>query len=159
MHYIIDGCNFIKRHSGSSPFDFEGEKRRFISRLDRYLLGKQVKVTLVFDSSVPSFESAGRMKVIHEADADARIVSEVKTLNSASSAVVVTDDREILKAVRGEGAKTMGVGEFDEFLSKRLKEGGGRPGGSTEKPSPEHMTEEEIREWEDFFRRKNSRRV
>lgn len=152
MQYIIDGCNFIKKFSGGSPFDFEGEKRRFISRLDRYALGKQVKITVVFDSRMPSFEKRGKLTVIHAGDADEKIISEVKKLKSPAGASVVSDDRAVRKAADEEGAGTIGVDKFESFLAKRLNEGG-KPLDAPEKPSPERMTESDIREWEDYFKR------
>ncbi len=153
MKYIIDGCNFIKKFAGGSPFDFEGEKRRFLSRLDRYALGKKVKILVVFDSRLPSFESAGKLAVIHAEDADERIISEVRNLRSPAGAAVVSDDRAVQKAARAAGAGTIGVGKFQFFLSKSLNEGGTASKASSEKPSPEEMSEEDIREWEDYFKR------
>ncbi len=152
MHYIIDGCNFIKKFAGGSPFDFEGEKRRFVSRLDRYAIGKQIKITVVFDSRMPSFEKRGKVTVIHAEDADERIISEVRRLNSPAGASVVSDDRAVRKAAGGGGAGTIGVDKFEGFLAKRLNEGE-KPLDSPEKPSPERMTESDIREWEDYFKR------
>ncbi len=152
MQYIIDGCNFIKKFAGGSPFDFEGEKRRFISRLDRYAAGKQVKITVVFDSSIPSFEKCGKLTVIHAGDADERIISEVRKLKSPAGASVVSDDRAVRKAAGEGGAGAIGVDRFESFLAKRLNEEV-KPMDSSEKPSPERMTEADIREWEDYFKR------
>ena len=153
MRYIIDGCNFIKKFAGGSPFDFEGEKRKFISRLDRYALGKKVKIFLVFDSRLPSFENYGKLTVVHAEDADERIVSEVQKLKSPAGAAVVSDDRAVQKESRTAGAGIIGVDKFAGFLSKSLNEGGAASNVGSEKPSPEEMSEEDIREWEDYFKR------
>lgn len=152
MRYIIDGCNFIKKFAGGSPFDFEGEKQRFISRLDRYAIGKKLKITVVFDSSMPSFENRGKLTVIHAADADERIISEVGKLKSPAGARVVSDDRAVRKAAAEGGAGALGVDKFEGFLAKKLNEVG-KPLDSPEKPSPERMTESDIREWEEYFKR------
>jgi predicted RNA-binding protein with PIN domain len=152
LYYIIDGCNFIKKFAGGSPFDFEGEKKRFISRLNRYLLGKKVNIIVVFDSSVPSFEKNGGLIVIHAGNADERIVSEVEKLKSPASCTVVSDDRALRNSVREKGAAAAGVLRFENLLKKKLDEGtrGAARGG--EKPSPEDMSEEDIREWVEYFR-------
>jgi predicted RNA-binding protein with PIN domain len=152
MRYIIDGCNFIKRFAGGSPFDFEGEKKTFISRLDRYALGKKVKITVVFDSRMPSYENLGKLSVIHAEDADERIAGEVKKLVHPAQTAVVSDDRAVQKAAAAGGAAIIGVVKFDAFLSKSLNEAGNVSPAGSEKPSPDNMSSEEIKEWEDYFR-------
>ncbi len=156
MDYIIDGCNFIKKFEGGAPSDFEGEKEVFTDRLKRYASARQVRITVVFDSSVPSFEESGGIRVIHAPDADEKIVSEAGKLKHPASARVVTDDRALRGAVRRKGADFIGVLQFEVFLSKMLKEGRGKSPGRFEKPSPEDMSEEDIRHWQDYFKNKRN---
>ena len=112
-----------------------------------------MKILVVFDSRIPSFDNMGKLGVIHAEDADERIISEARKLIFPAGAAVVSDDRAVQKAARAAGAGTIGVDKFQSFLSKSLNEGGTVSNVSSEKPSPEEMSEEDIREWEDYFKR------
>ncbi len=142
---MIDGCNFIKFFE-DGPDNFEACKIKLISRVQSYIAAKQVGCTIVFDSQRPSREKVGKVQVIHTRDADRKIIEEIEKRNSPASVTVVTNDNGLKGAAKSLRAKSMPVGDFDNFLSKKTHpkthDNCGR-----EKPSPEGMTRKEVRRW------------
>ncbi len=147
VEYIIDGCNVIKSLATEQETnDFECRKKNFIARLQAYRAGKQVRITVVFDSRYPSVECPGQVKVVHARDADRRIAAEAGKRKSPPSLTVVSNDRALLRETKDLGAKSMSVEEFDIFLTRSLAKGTGEK-KPREKPSAEGMSREDVRRW------------
>ncbi len=147
VEYIIDGCNVIKSiATDRKTNDFECRKSDFIARLQAYRAGKQVGITVVFDSRYPSVECSGRVKVVHARDADRRIAAEAGKRKSPLSLTVVSNDRALLREIKDMGAKSMSVEEFDAFLTRSLARETEEK-TPREKPSAEGMSREQVRRW------------
>jgi predicted RNA-binding protein with PIN domain len=111
------------------------------------------KVTVVFDGQ-PDVYSPARHSEVKEIfssgeTADDKIKSMVRLANIKKNIVVVTDDRDIQFAVRGEGANIMPTVEFIQKLNKTLpkakkpsRQGSSRPVDKVTRAEEDSITKE-----------------
>lgn len=121
---IVDAMNVIGSRPDGWWRDREGAVRGLLARLQGLALQTDETIVLVSDgrplADVPEGDHDG-VKVVYATRrgrdaADDRIVDEVKGLPDATSAKVVTSDRELSRRVRALGADSTGA----RSLLKRL---------------------------------------
>ena len=125
-HIIIDGHNFLL--SGGEPFSLP-KKDAFVERLRAYCSGKDLRVTVVFDSRSPanaafSEQLSSRLEVIYAPypeEADDVILRLVRGLGEGRELWVVSNDRRVSTGARKEGIKTIPCAEFWEFFERRFE--------------------------------------
>jgi len=131
LHYFIDGYNLLwsSERFGGGPL--RSQRERLLQFLEDVRPGGSARnlVTVVFDGQedVDSPTWKGSVQVVYSRgkDADAVIKRNVDNLANPRVAVVVTDDRDIRKWVRGTKAKVLSCAEF---LKGGVKKSGPRAG-------------------------------
>ncbi len=164
MHYIIDGHNLIGKMPDISLEDPDDEVR-LVMRLKSWLgESKRREVTLFFDGGAGSGQlnrlSARHLKVIFappQQTADALIVRHLKKLSNLREYVLVTSDREIIRAAEALRLRFMLSEEFIErmgfVLAEPKKEKGQavKPATAVPPEKPDRLNEAEVQEWLDMF--------
>lgn len=126
--YVIDGYNVIKRSGLFKNKPLREARTHFFSYIDRYRPQGSLRnrLVVVFDSKAEIFgyREDHDFEVIFTSgeSADEKIKSIVNASADRKNIVVVTDDKDLARAVRGYGAKIMGT---DEFLNKKARGGKG----------------------------------
>jgi predicted RNA-binding protein with PIN domain len=124
---IVDGNNLMGRLGG-------GSRDSLVTELADLARAKKKSLTVVFDGPPPP----GRPKVQHlgvvtvvfaaPRSADDEIVRRIRETRDPRGVTVVTDDRGLVSAVKGAGARTIGVavfrGEATSHLSRQKPEEG-----------------------------------
>jgi predicted RNA-binding protein with PIN domain len=153
---IVDGYNVIHADGELRALPMERARRELLARLRRYLSGKDVQVTVVFDG-VGGMEDAeavipGRLQVLYSASgqtADEVIVGALHTHPNPREYIVVTGDiADIGRSVAAVGASVMSPADFLERTDARAR--GAGPRRAPEKPDPD---EEDVDYWLELFER------
>lgn len=117
MRWLIDGYNVLL---GNDRGWDETVRGRFGSRVAGHFAGKQVAVTIVYDSRCsPIIQRRVLSPVCDEvyvADADTYLVETVERSGHPRGIILVTDDREIRAAVRTRRPRRMSTAEFLKLL-------------------------------------------
>jgi uncharacterized protein len=164
MHYIIDGHNLIGKMPDISLEDPDDEVR-LVMRLKSWLgESKRRDVTLFFDGGAGSGQlnrlSGRNIKVIFappQQTADALIVRHLKKLSNLREYVLVTSDREIIRAAESLRLRFMLSEEFIERMgfvfAEPKKEKGKEVKAETAVPpeKPDRLNDAEVQEWLDMF--------
>lgn len=152
MPLLIDGHNLIGKMPGLSLADPDDEVE-LVRRLQRYCRHHRRRAVVVFDAgllggrsgalSTPEvevvFAPAGRR-------ADDIIRERLQKMRDPAGWLVVSSDREIQRVARQAGARVISA---EEFVAKMRMP----PSAPHDKRTP-HMSEGEIQEWLDLFRRR-----
>ena len=131
LFYIVDGYNVIHRSGLFKNKRLREQREAFLAFLDhnKPFGSARNRVVIVFDGSEDVFGfpagSVFEVRFSRGQNADEEIKALVETSSHPKNIVVVTDDKELARAVRSRGAKIMAT---DEFLNKRPKEKKGRGG-------------------------------
>ena len=121
LHYLIDGYNVINKIDDLIDQNLETQRESFLSLIERKSPqgARRNKVTVVFDGqiNVCSPKRLGEIAVIFSKGetADDWIKRFVCDASNKKSIIVVTDDNEIRRAIRQEGAQ---ICSANAFLSK-----------------------------------------
>ncbi len=157
LHVIIDGYNFIRQSDDLRELDrqaLEFGREALIEKLVVYKRIKRHKVTLVFDGSQKYFfpENSSSWKGVgikfsrHGETADSLIRKMAE--REKEKAVVVSNDREVIRFAAARGAGIIESGDFEDKLlmaemmasgAAMEEEGGGsqnRRGKTTKKKGP-----------------------
>lgn len=119
MDWIIDGYNVL---IGNNLGSDEAARARLRERIEIRFWGKQVTVTIVYDSrgstSVQRRKVTGGISEIFVGNADNYIVDKIRRSRHPRSIILVTNDRaDIVSRVRGLRPKLVGSAEFITFIS------------------------------------------
>ena len=120
--YIIDGFNLIHKIESLKKSDTPHRDLIHYIRGNKLTGSRNNKVIIVFDGK-PNFEAeriALEFEIIFSQglSADEIIKRRVKRIKNKSGVIVVSDDREIRSAIKGEGAKSCRI---DDFIKPRKK--------------------------------------
>ena len=124
---IIDGYNVIhtdEKLRRTACRDLQRARNGLVDRLERYLRGRQLQITLVFDGRGGITEAetvvAGKLQVVYSAGsqtADEVIVSTLQSSDNPAAYVVVTSDMaDIGNTARGLGCEVVGSKRFLERI-------------------------------------------
>ncbi len=152
MPLLIDGHNLIGRTPGLSLADLDDEAE-LVRRIQRYCRRRRRRATVVFDAGVVGgrsgalstpevevvFAPAGRR-------ADDVIRERLRKARDPAGWLVVSSDREVQRVARQAGARVISSEEFVAEMQAPLP-------SPQEKQAP-HMSEDEVQEWLDLFRRR-----
>ena len=123
--YIIDGYNLTHKVAALKKSDTPQSELVAYIQKNRLTGSRNNKVIIVFDGNLqPGLKSqhAGFCELISSgssSNADGVIKKKVLTIKPRSEVVVVTDDREIVSAVKKSGARVLSVSAF--IQKKKLK--------------------------------------
>lgn len=152
MPLLVDGHNLIGNDPDISLADPEDELL-LIRKLESYSRAHRRSVIVFFDrGQLPSGSSpaAGLVTIRFvrpPRTADDAIIAHLRSLGGeAKNWTVVTSDRQLQTAVRELGASVL---RSDEFLSA-MTASAPTPAGEEK---PEVLSEEELHEWQELFRR------
>lgn len=133
LHYFIDGYNLVWSTDRFDGKTLRDQRERLLKFLEERLKIQKINITVVFDGKAdvesPPWKGSVRVRFSPGKDADRMIKQAVDDLANASQAVVVTNDREIQKWVRGVKAGVMSCEDFLKGPAKKIR---GRAGD--EKP-------------------------
>lgn len=116
--YIVDGYNVLKSSILFKNRALQEARAAFVSYVERNRLWGSLrnKLIIVFDGSrdVVGTRQAYPFEIIFTSDetADEKICRLVASNALPRNVVVVTDDKGLIRQVRGYGAKIMGAQEF-----------------------------------------------
>ena len=127
IRIIVDGYNFIGRHSGLSG-NVEAKRERLIGWLARYSHAKGFPVSVVFDGWQSGWTEEHGMiqdgiEVIFSRrgqKADEVVVRMAREWGSA--ALVVSSDREVAQNATSAGGVAVSIAEFGQRLRKVLNQ-------------------------------------
>ena len=152
MPYLIDGHNLIGRMPGLR-LDDPDDEQRLIGLLKDFLARARKAGTVVFDGGPPAAAGRGRrsggsgaLEVVFATrprTADDVIRERLRRARNARGLIVVTSDREVMRAARQAGAA---VTEAEAFAREVLS----RPGRTT--PKEAGLSPEEAAAWEEEFK-------
>ncbi|MBI5787803.1 MAG: NYN domain-containing protein [Candidatus Schekmanbacteria bacterium] len=119
MEIIIDGYNLLMVLFGQSlGSNWEQARLRLLKQLDGYRAYRQHEITVVFDGwksgwMMESSELYGNIKIIYSRQGEkADEVIKRLAYRRNGSPLVITSDREIIRAVEQAGAHTLSSAEF-----------------------------------------------
>ncbi len=119
MRWLIDGYNVL---IGNDLGWDEAARARFGAEVAGYFAGKQVEVTIVYDSRFsPVIQRRALSPAcgeIYAADADSYLVETVERSDHPRGIFLVTDDREILDAIRPRRPRRVSTAEFLGLLKQ-----------------------------------------
>ena len=154
---VVDGYNVIYADDELRRIavkDLERARREFLSRIAGYVIGKELKVTVVFDGRGGMTEAETivprKLEAIysaHHQSADELIISMIATSRNPRSYIVVTSDRaHISPAVAECGCRVIASKAFLERLS-------GKSDSSSKKEEEDkpHPGAEDMDYWLDRF--------
>lgn len=154
MVTIIDGHNLIPKIHGLS-LDQPDDENRLIELLQNYSRVRRKNIEVFFDRAAigrAGSYMAGTVRVTHVSErttADESILQRVlKAGKRAQELIVVSSDHHIQNQTRALGAKTQSSEQFASELYSALSD------AQTSNPaqtSDRRLSEEEIRDWLDFF--------
>lgn len=152
MPLLIDGHNLIGRMRELSLSDPDDEAK-LVREVRRYCLRRRVRAVVVFDAGLAGGTSPAlstpEVEVVFPPggrSADELIRSRLRQLKDPRGWTLVSSDRELQQVAAAVGARVLPSETFAAMLREP-------PAGKGEKPSG-RMTEEEIREWLELFRRR-----
>ncbi|MFQ5511689.1 MAG: NYN domain-containing protein [Candidatus Krumholzibacteriia bacterium] len=138
---IVDGYNVIytdERLRRTACKDLERARDGLVEKLESYLSGRKLKITVVFDGrgGMASAEAVipGKLQVVYSAGsetADEVIVETLrKATNPAAHIVVTSDMADIGRAARALGCQVIGSKRFLDRMEadgKRVRSAGAGP--------------------------------
>lgn len=98
LHYIIDGNNLIGKISSLKNLpDKQSAREKIALLLEKYFLGKKLKVSLHFDGfeNVPIKVSGIKIYYSQIRSADEMIKNEIEQIKNTKSVFVISSDTEI----------------------------------------------------------------
>lgn len=149
LHYFIDGYNVIQSNERLRQGSLRAQRERLLKFIEekRPQGSERNQVTVVFDSREGSVGPgwAGNTKVIFSdgKDADTVIKEKIDGLKTPADAVVVTNDKDIQRWVRGAKAKVLSCGEFLKSAA----------GAARQAPSPGKPTADEAQDINEEFKK------
>lgn len=145
MRWLIDGYNVL---IGNDLGWDEAARSRFGARVAGHFAGKGVEVTIVYDSRLgPVIQHRALSPAcgeVYVADADCYLVEAVERSDHPRGIFLVTDDREILDAVRYRRPRRIPTAEFLALLEPP-------PPARREEEKPERDTPAEIERYLKIF--------
>lgn len=152
MPFLIDGHNLIGKTAGLSLADPDDEAE-LVRRIQQYCRRHRRRATVVFDAGIVGGRSralsAPEVEVLFAPAgrrADDIIQERLRKARDPAGWIVVSSDREIQRIARQAGARVVSSEEFAAAMRSP-------PPAPQEKRAPQ-MSEDEIREWLDLFRRR-----
>ncbi len=151
MAYFIDGNNLIgsiKKEKVGKP-----EARYWILHyINKFQKKRRSKVILFFDGpkDYDLINISGNIEVVFsvEREADLLIKEKIKRIRYRKDLFVITADNEIISYARRKGAKIIKPRRFYNYMIRFIKKG-----DENIKPE-ENLTEDEIKLWENLFKKK-----
>lgn len=126
MHYYVDGYNLLF-HLKEAHQQLKSSRQELIDDLCKKLSIIKIDVSIVFDSSYQvginsrGHKDALEIQYTNEGEtADEFILNELK-VHSRKAETVVTSDKKLAWLARGQGARTISVAEFIQWLNKAYK--------------------------------------
>ncbi len=151
--YIIDGHNLIPHVSGIALSDPDDENK-LIQQLQGYCQKKRKRLVVYFDrapagqASVRQFGSVQAVFVREGVTADKAIMDRLAELGKrARNMIVVSSDRQVRQAARALHARVVSSKVFAAEMRGVFED---EPDFD---PRNRLLSQEEVAEWEDFFRR------
>lgn len=146
MHWLIDGYNvLISNDLGHDEFSREW----FRGRISTCFSGKQVEVTIVYDSRGSVNVQRERVDTvvseIYVDNADRYIIDMIERSYHPRAIILVTDDREIIRSVRYRRPTIVSTTEFLSQLDSR-------PVSPSPSEKPEYDTPENIARYLKLFK-------
>lgn len=130
MRWLIDGYNVL---IGNDRGWDEAARERFGQEVAGHFAGKQVEVTIVYDSrNSPIIQRRSLSSTCGEIyldDADRYLIETVERSDHPRAIILVTDDREIIDAVRPRRPRRLSTVDFLARLQSPLP-----PAKGEEKP-------------------------
>lgn len=156
MPYLIDGHNLIPKIAGLSLGSIDDENQ-LIQKLQTFQRQSRKKVEVFFDGAPPGekrVQNIGGVKahfVRQGKTADRAIIDRLDQLgNDARNWTVVSSDRQVLAAARGNRASTLSSGAFAQLMSS-TDERASQSATVQEEPM---ISPAEVEEWLRLFRDK-----
>ncbi len=138
IHIIIDGYNLIRQSGYLNNLDLQDiqfGRQALIDMLAAYKKIKAHRITVVFDGTrAPRFsQQRDRQKGINiifsQNGQSADAVIKKMARRQKQQALVVSSDRDIVRAAASSGAATISTPEFEEKLMMAAHQDGSMPGG------------------------------
>ncbi len=152
MPLLIDGHNLIGRTPGLSLADPDDEAE-LVRWIQRYCRHHRRRATVIFDAGVVGGRSRAlstpEVEVVFAPPgrrADDVIRERLRKARDPAGWIVVSSDREIQRMARQVGARVVSSEEFAAAMRS--------PPRIPQEDRAPQMSEEEIREWLDLFRRR-----
>jgi len=152
---LVDGYNLIyhfpelRKHMER---DLEESRDQFINHISIYAREKKVDIVVIFDGDGRTFHEPGNYPDIgvvfsnHPENADQLIKRLIDCEKKSVELTVVSSDREIADYARLSGVKALSSQAFAYLMDQR-------PDRDIEKKYDHSMSEEELKEWMQLFRR------
>lgn len=159
MPLLVDGHNLIGQIPGLklSDADDEGE---LVMLLRRYSTAKRSRqVVVVFDHGVyghpHKLDGYGITCYFARSpqDADAQLIKRLHAIKRPREWTLVTSDRQVARAAEEHGVKVISSQEF----ARQLLASGAKPTPPPEEKRDAPLSEAEIAEWTEFFRKRGDR--
>ena len=155
---VVDGYNVIYADDNLRSIaikDLERARREFLSRMAKYVHGKELLVTVVFDGRGGMTDAETivprKLQAVYSAQhqtADELIVSIVAAARNPRSYIVVTSDRaHIQPAVAERGCRVVGSRTFLDQLARKPRTSSKERG--EDKPRADEDTAYWLRRFED----------
>jgi predicted RNA-binding protein with PIN domain len=145
MRWLIDGYNVL---IGNDRGWDDSVRSRFGAEVAGYFAGKQVEVTIVYDSrespGIQRRSLSSSCSEIYVADADCYLIEVVERSDHPREISLVTDDREIRAAVRLRRPRLISTGDFLGLLKLP-------PPPEREEEKPERDTPDDIERYLRIF--------
>lgn len=145
MHWLIDGYNVL---IGNDLGWNEAVRNRFGREVAGHFAGKQVEVTIVYDSRespvIQRRSISPTCGEIYLQDADRYLVETVERSDHPRAMILVTDDREIINAVRPLRPRRISTADFLSALQSP-------PPPAREEEKPERDTPANIERYLKIF--------
>lgn len=127
--YLIDGYNFLFRIKNKGFSSLEKNRKDLLALLDENLFSLQLPVSIIFDGCDPVRAYAQRthfnsLEVIYTSDqqsADEYLIEMLQQAKHPMHHTVITSDRELARACRLLGAKTLSVEAFLRLIEEQQK--------------------------------------
>ncbi|MCK4554435.1 NYN domain-containing protein [Candidatus Parcubacteria bacterium] len=121
MPYLIDANNLAGKLDLLNEADFD---QKLIKIIKKYIKRYNKKITLVFEGRDPMGDKLidGNLTIIraprddYYKNADVKIIELIRTTGKPEQLVVITDDREILKAAEQAGCQLKKASYFAGIL-------------------------------------------
>lgn len=159
MNYIIDGHNLIAKIPGLD-LSMPDDEQRLIELLVHFSQSGRGRIEVYFDGALPGQAGKhlyGRVQahfVLYSSTADQAIRLRLQALGRASKNwTVVSSDRAIQVAAHEAQAQVIRSEDFARQLQAILRAGPGGDEPAVDKP----LSEAEVREWLEIFKRGGKR--
>ncbi len=127
MRYFVDGYNLLFKLDSAENRSFETKRLLLIQELNEIISSLNLRVTLVFDGSMPRPERAVRshfhdLELVYTPEAqtaDAYIISEIERATYPGEIIVITSDKSLASQCRTLGARSQSIHEFIAFLKRK----------------------------------------